>query len=328
MRTNTSQDYNYVTILKMLLRETRLSIDIFKWASIGVPVATLFTLIGNITCIVAFSVNRRKWLKHHVYMFLMCFSDTFVLLQMFQFLFIYQGLRYITIGNFDVLYLSRIPSFCKLVVGIELIGNGCSFTLTLCLAFDRLHALYFPFKYRTRSVSYAIKVGCMINFINIVLPIFILICVEPYDIFDINNGKIKYCWINPNITPPLLYDIFSFTYSLYYKGVIPIILLFIVNSFLIHKTFNIIKNSKDIKKSIDKGEKDFKKVAKSSLKIILLSTLYIVCISPSATLKLILYTREIHPVYSDTYLHYLDQIRTAYYGYTTDVLVSALFQSF
>ena len=312
--------YSYTK--QILLNKAFISLNIFKYSSLLLPVTTLFTLIGNSLCISALLINRRKWLKHHFYMFLMCFSDSFVLLYMLQYLFLYIGLNALTFKKFYLPYLSTITSYCKIVTALGLIGNSCSFTLTLCLAFDRLHALCYPFKYRILSLSYAIKVGCVLTLINIILSIFFVTYIKPYPLTSMYSTKLKFCWLNPITTPSLLYLTLSGIYTMYYQGLIPVCLLFILNICLSYKTVNIIKSSKSVKSSHCQYTKELKSVALSSLTIILLSTMYIGCISPLSVIYLIRNIRELHHVYKDISLHYIDQIGLACNGWTAEILVS------
>ena len=313
---------NYNHTKQILLSKAFISFNIFTYSSLLLPVTTLSTLIGNSLCISALLINRRKWLKHHFYMFLMCFSDSFVLLYMIQYLFLHVGLYALTFEKFYLPYQSTTRSYCKFVYALGLIGNSCSFTLTLCLAFDRLHALYYPFKYRILSLSYAIKVGCILTLINISLSIFFVTYIELYTITTLFNTKLKFCWINPITTPTFLYLTLSSIYTMYYQGLIPVCLLFILNAFLSYKTVNIIKSSKNVKSSRHQYTKGLKSVALSSLTIILLSTLYIGCISPLSVISQLINIREVHPVYNDSYLHYIDQTGLACNGWTAEILVS------
>ena len=312
-------DYNYTK--QILLNKASISMTVFKYSSLLLPITTLLTLVGNSLCISALLINRRKWLKHHFYMFVMCFSDSFVLLNMLQYLFLHNGMITLSNDTFYVPFISTVTLYCKIVTALGLIGNSCSFTLTLCLAFDRLHALYYPFKYRTLSISYAIKVGCVLTLINIILSIIFVVYVEPYTIVDLNNNKYKFCWINPIKISLLLYITLSIIYTMYYKGFISVCLLFILNVILIHKTVNIIKGPKSIKSNHDNRSKELKNVAFSSCTIIILSTLYIGCISPLAIMTLVVNMREINPFYEDKYLHYIDQIGFALNEWTAEILV-------
>ena len=312
-------DFNYTE--QILLQKAFISFNIYKYSSLIIPVTTLFTLTGNSLCILAFLINRHQWLKHHFYMFLMCFSDSFVLLHML-FVFIHVAINGFPADKIFVPFVSTETSICKFVLAFSLMGSSGSFTMTLCLAFDRLHALYYPFKYRVRTLSYAIKVGCVLTLINITLSLVFVVYINPYDVTVSHSTKFQFCWMNPKTTPLLVYFMFSCIYTIYYKGFVPICLLFILNICLIYKTVVIIKKSKSIKSSRDNSNKELKNVAFSSLTIILLSTFYIGCISPLSVVSILVNIREINRIYEDDYLHYIDQIALACNGWTAEILVS------
>ena len=222
------------------------------------------------------------------------------------------------------IYLSLISHnvhFCKVTFIFDMLSNSCSNTLPLLLAFDRLHAFYFPFNYRMRTVSYAKRVGCTLCVINTLIIIPIIIFIQPYDIVSFKGEADKYCWIN-QLTIPYYFSIYTIVFfSLYINGFLPMVTLFIANVFIVYKTINILKTSKGIKNK-DTADKDLKNATQTGITLIMLSVMYLIVILPSTSLYLLTIYREISHYYSHIHLHYIDQTRLNYIVWLVRLLVN------
>ena len=310
------------TVLQELWSRALVAINVMKYtAPFGTSIAGVMAIVGNIFCIIGFLRHRNKWAKHHVYMFVMCILDVVTVLGLVCFESFYIGLLVLTNGKYHLKLLETSDMFCKIVMIFICFGNSCSSTLPLCLAFDRLHAFYFPFTYRARGTSYAMKVALILILCNMALSMPIIIYTKPYDTF-LFGQYFKMCWVNARVVPKFIGVYSPVLFATYIRGALPLCLLLLANTFVIYKTVTILHRSNKLaSQGLSEENSKMRKAAKSGVSLIALSVLYMCFAFPYAILMFMAQFRAVIPKYKDFYMHFIDITSLAAYGFATTAWV-------
>lgn len=204
-----------------------------------------FGIIGNIFAAIIFFRHRAKWHKHHYFQFLMAAINAAMLL--WEFLNRLSNYLIYELLDFFGDFRWKWPN-CMLMTFYSVTLKSFSMTLLLCIAVDRLLALYTPFSYVASGLKRYWFVLGIIGIFQVTLS-------------ALRQGTIQFMQYTNNASGirgascTSKKDSFSFTFNRYFEdyyyfpylgGIIPCIFLGVCNLLLAFKAHQILSNRKKL----------------------------------------------------------------------------------